>query len=97
MRKLAAAFLAGIAIAGAIYLTTPSLGSVQYWPSGSRCRYLAPHPCGGLVPVPVPQTHNRDAWQIPFSILVGILGIAGGLVVLGTRPKQPLGNTTQAA
>jgi hypothetical protein len=41
-------------------------------------------------------THYWAGWQIPSSILIGVLEVGGGLVVLRIRSKQQLGDSTQA-
>jgi len=90
MRRLVAAFLAVIALTGAVYLGFARLDT-DYFISGSRCRYMAPHPCGGLVPAQVPPAHYRGSWQIPGAILIGALGVAEGLALLRRRPSVLLG------
>jgi hypothetical protein len=92
VRAAVAVLLVAIALAGAPYLISLRLGGSQYWPSGSTCRnhgaaYSA-YGCGGLVPVPVEATHNRAAWQIAVSILIGALGLVGGLSVLRKQRKS---------
>jgi hypothetical protein len=94
MRRLLAALLVGTALVGAAYLGSPRLGNQ------GTCLSM-----GGLGgPIPASQRgwfpcgpYHRAGWQIPVSVLIGVLGVAGGLVVLRTRPKQPVGNSTQAA
>jgi len=97
MRSLGATLVVGITLCVAAYLGSLRLGSVQYWFSGSHCRHMAPQTaCGGLVPAEVQPTHHRAVWQIPVTILIGAFGVAVGLVVLRTRPRQPLGNSQAA-
>ena len=92
MRRLAAALLVGIALVGAVYLASLHLG--PYLPfSNINMGGLNGH-IRGPASVPV---HEWAGWQIPVSILIGVLGVAGGLLVLRTRSKQPQGNSTQAA
>ena len=85
MRRLVATLLIGMGLVGAVYLSSLKLGAVVYLPSGVHCRYLAPHACGGLLPSPVPPIRSSPAWQLPVSLLIGVLGIAGGLLVM----RQP--------
>jgi hypothetical protein len=85
MRRLVATLLIGIGLVGAVYLSSLKLGAVVYLPSGVHCRYLAPHACGGLLPSPVPPIRSSPAWQLPVSLLIGVVGIAGGLLVM----RQP--------
>jgi len=99
MRRLAAGLVVGIALVGGVYL-----GSLELGGPAVRCGVVPsvglgfggkPNPCrsGG----PILFAHSQAGWQIPVSILIGVVGVAGGLVVLRTRPKRPLGNATRAA
>jgi len=101
MRQLLpAALVIAIALGGAVYVASLRLGSHQFFIDGVTCRHAAPKPCGGLVPADpslagIPRT--RAGWQLPASILIGVLGVAGGLVVRRTGPNPRRGNSTRAA
>ena len=89
MRRLAAALVVGIALVGAAYLGSLRLGGIRF---GQVACGLGGSPC------PKPTViHARADWQIPVSILIGVLGVTGGLVVLRTRPRRPLAESTQPA
>ena len=91
MRRLAAVAVVATALAVAAYLGSLRLGSTPIFYYCINTGFTQPaHPevCG---------TRSRAGWQIPVSILIGVLGVAGGLVVLRTRPKRPFGHSTQAA
>lgn len=99
MRRLAAAVVVlVIALFGAVYLSSRDLGGPTV-----RCLPVVPsiglggqpNPCRSGGPALFP--HSQASWQIPVSVLIGVLGVVGGLVVLRTRPKQPLGSSKQAA
>jgi len=92
LRWLIAALVIGIALAGAAYLGSLRLGSRPLF-GQVGCGL------GNLPRCPKPRVIRaaRADWQIPVSILIGALGVAGGLVVLRIRPKQPLRNPSQAA
>src|SRR5215469_4712840 len=99
MRRLVAALVVGIALFGAVYLGSRNLGGSvvrcidgPYMTLGGR----PPNPCRtGLRPALF--AHSQAGWQIPVSVLIGVLGAAAGSVVLRTRPEPPLGNSTQTA
>jgi hypothetical protein len=93
MRRLVAALLVGIALVGAFYLGSLNLGNRPFF----ECINTGFGPPTPPPPGCSPPSHYREGWQIPVSILIGVVGVAGGLVVLRTRPKRPLGNSTQAA
>ncbi len=99
MRRLVAALVVAIALGWAVYVGSLRLGSYPFFSDGLSCRHPAPEACGGMVPSSslrgVPR--NRAGWQIPVSALLGVLGVAGGLVVLLTDPKRPSGKSPQAA
>jgi hypothetical protein len=84
-----AGLVVGIRIVGAVYLASLDLD-----PHGRE--YLN---TGGLTGRSAGffWTPTQAVWQIPVAILISLLGVAAGLVVLRPRPKQPLGNSTQAA
>jgi len=91
MRRLVATLVVGIALVGAVYLSSPQLGN-----RAATCLNMGgvdgriPPSQRGLLPC---GPYQRSGWQIPVSTLLGVVGVAGGLVVLRTRPKQPLGNS----
>jgi hypothetical protein len=89
MRRLVAAVVIGIALVGAVYLGSLRLGGRFYEVGCGLC--TGPSSTDGTV------LRARADWQVPVSILLGVLGLAGGLVVLRTRPKQAVDNSTQAA
>ena len=113
MRRLAAAVVVGIALGGAIYLGSQRLGSTDYSCPGGNMGVFGPRCDGvrwralwhtfpngqrvQFIDTAFSYPRSRADWQSPLSILIGVLGIAGGLVVLQTRPKQPLGNSPQTA
>jgi hypothetical protein len=90
-RRLAAVALLVTALAGAAYLGSLRLGSRPIFYYFINTGFTQPaHPvvCG---------TRSRAGWQIPVSILIGALGVAGGLVLLRTRRNDHLGSPSQAA
>ena len=90
MRRLAAAMVVVIALAGAVYLGSVKLGDSFY---GIGCGFCTgPSNTDGRVIF-----RSRADWQLPVSILVGVLGVSGGLVILRIRPKRPSGSATQVA
>jgi hypothetical protein len=99
VRRLVAAFVVGITLVGAIYMSSLNLGG----PTVRCIRELVPSTGLGGRPnlcrsgTPILFLQSQAGWQIPVSILIGVLGMAGGLVVLRTRPKQPVGNSAQPA
>jgi hypothetical protein len=96
MRRLVAAIVIGIALVGSSYLGSLNLGNRPTFECintgfGPPTPLQTPPPPGCS-----PPSHYQEGWQIPVSILIGALGVAGGMV-LWTRPKRPLGNSAQAA
>jgi len=93
MRRLVAAFVVGIALFGTIYLGSVRLGQQRFYEL-----------CLGFCTGPHSSTNRnlllrrgfREGWQTPVAILIGVFGVAGGLVILRTRPK-PSRNSTQTA
>ena len=99
MRRLAAAVVVVIALFGAVYVSSrdrggPTVRCIPVVPSIGLGEQ--PNPCRSGGPALFP--HSQAGWQIPASVLIGLLGVVGGLLVLRTRPKQqPLGSSEQAA
>ena len=94
MRRLIAVVVVGIALFGAVYLGSLSLGNNPVF----LCINNGFGPTfSSVCPTPPPPPHFREGWQIPVSILIGALGVAVGLVVLRNRPKQQPVNSAQAA
>lgn len=96
MRRLVAALLIGIALVGAIYLGSLRLGRSGWISIQLNCGLGAPAKSCSDQPLPI-VPRDRAAWQVPVAILIGVLGIAGALMVLRTRPKPPVGSSTQTA
>lgn len=99
MRRLTAALIVGMAFAVAFYIGSTELGGPTV-----RCGLVPSvglgfggktNPCrsGG----PILFAHSQAGWQIPVSFLIAVAGVAGGLAVLRTHPKRPLGDAKQAA
>jgi hypothetical protein len=73
MRRLVATLVVGMALVGAIYIGSLRLGSRFYEVGCGLC--VGPSTTDGRV------LRARADWQAPISILIGVLGVAGGLVV----------------
>jgi hypothetical protein len=77
MRRFVAALIVGIALAGAVYLGSLRLGTAPIFICINTGFSQPPQSACSARP-----TRPREGWQIPVSILIGVLGVAGGLVVL---------------
>jgi hypothetical protein len=93
MRRLMAALVVGIALLGAVYLGSLRLGTKPIFTCVDTGFTQPPHPVACVNPFP----DSRAGWQVPVSILIGVLGVSGGLVVLRSRRKQPLDDSARTA
>lgn len=98
MRRLAAVVVVGIALVGAVYFNSLSLGGPGFrcgWVPSVGLGFPNGNPCH--VGAPILTRSSHAAWQSPLSVIIGLLGVAGALVILRSRPKQPSSNAPQAA
>lgn len=93
MRAAIAVLFVGVALAGAVYLSSLHLHRhAHFYCSGYGNGY------GSLADAcPIGSGHwvaTRAAWQIPVSILIATIGLAGALVVL--RRRTTVGSVSAA-
>lgn len=92
MRRALAIVVAGLAIAGAVYLAHLNLNAHGYFACGRDVG--SPYPISGIC---APSTSHwvaeRASWQKPVAILIAVLGVGAAIVVArsGSRTEPASG------
>jgi hypothetical protein len=86
VRAAVAVLVVGVAVAGAVYFNSLKLGSHRVVRSSSTgSSYIDPYGFGSDAGT-YERVSAHASWQLPISILIGTLGVAGGLAILRRTP-----------